>query len=165
MKTNTSPPTTSVYSELVPANTLTKSEAKLRADNIIAKVEGNEMTAIDVLTKLKYIMEVCKGAIDGIKEYSVTEAQGYDKHESININGAKVELSNKSEYDFTGCNDDWSIYTAQAEQLKVKIKERETFLKTLTKSITVADEETGEMKTIKPPVKLSEPIIKVTFSK
>ena len=155
---------TSIYSELAPGK-LSKADAKSKADAIIAKVESGEVVALDAITTLAFVAEVVKQARDGIKEMAISEAQKYDKAETIMVAGAKIELSNKSDYDFSGCNDDWSIYTAQMEQLKAKIKEREAFLKTLKGSLAVVDIETGEMKDIHPPVKLSEQIVKVTFSK
>ncbi len=54
---------------------------------------------------------------------------------------------------------------AEMELLKAKLKAREEFLKKLDKSITVADEDTGVMTTIKPAIKYSSEVVKVIFAK
>jgi len=57
-------------------------------------------------------------------------------------------------YDFTNCNDNvWDDLNATVERGKELLKERETFLKSITKKLTVVDEETGDISEINPPIK------------
>ena len=150
---------------LVPVS-ISKQDVHNRAKVIISMVEEGDVTALDALTRMKHLSDICKESIEGIKEMALSEAIKFNKAETIKVNGAKIELSNKVEYDYSNCNDeDLTVLESQAEQLELKIKERKAFLKVLPESFTVADHQTGEMKTIRPAIKLSEQIVKVTFSK
>lgn len=70
-------------------------------------------------------------------------------------------------YDFSMCNDrQYSALLATEKAISADRKEREDFLKKLPASgFTVADEDTGEVHTIFPPVKSSKTTIEATFKK
>ncbi len=157
----------SIYTELLefaPPISLTKSGIADHAKDIISHVEKGNVTALDAATNLAYIAEVCKQAREGIKEYAYDETGKWNGLERVEVNGATVSRMNSVKYDYSNCNDvEWNEYQRQMEVLKEKISQRETFLKTLHNTLTIADEETGEMITLNPPVKQSEPTIKISF--
>lgn len=69
--------------------------------------------------------------------------------------GVKVTESMQGvKYDFTHCMDNqWLELYTQVKLLTEKLKERETFLKTISKEITIVDPDSGEVITLYPPVK------------
>jgi len=155
-----------IVSELIPNESvsLSKADIQLNAKTIISAVEKGEWNALDVVTKLAFITDVCKQAREGIKEYAYEETGKWNGLERVEVNGATVSKMDSTSYDYSNCNDiEWNEYQRQMEVLKTKISERETFLKTLHDTLTIADEETGEMITLNPPVKHSEPTIKISF--
>lgn len=74
------------------------------------------------------------------------------------------EAATKTEYDFSVCQDPvYNELEKQAAEVKEKIDERKKFLKTITKKMTIVDEETGEVSTLYPPNKLQKMGLKVTI--
>lgn len=69
-------------------------------------------------------------------------------------------------YDFSECNDAEldDLYRLKTST-DIAIKERENFLRGLKHTITVANEETGEICAIHPPVKTSKTTLKLTYKK
>lgn len=69
-------------------------------------------------------------------------------------------------YDYSDCNDTVidDLYDRQ-KALENEIKEREKFLKGLVSPFTIVDEDTGEIKKIYPPSKVSTTTVKITFKK
>jgi hypothetical protein len=51
----------------------------------------------------------------------------------------------------------------EIESIKEKLKERETFLKSIKEKIEIIDTETGELNVIYPSIKSSSTTLKVTF--
>lgn len=127
------------------AEMLTEAVTEGRVDPIQAAV------AFDALSK------IMKTAIEQINGLVLTEIGKYHKQEKITV--GRVEIREKeagTRYDYSDTGDPiWTrlmeIKTANDKALK----ERETFLQSLSRSITVVDEETGEVYKIYPPVKKS----------
>lgn len=56
--------------------------------------------------------------------------------------------------DYSGCGyDPYNLAADQLAAVKLQIKKHEDFLKSITKPLTLVDEESGEVTTINPPVK------------
>lgn len=56
--------------------------------------------------------------------------------------------------DYSGCGyDPYNLASYQMAAVKLQIKKHEDFLKSITKPLTIVDEETGETSTINPPIK------------
>ena len=69
-------------------------------------------------------------------------------------------------YDHSNCND--PVYARLVEErmlLDAKIKEREAFLKTVPDNTTVIDDETGEIYTIHPAIRMAKTSYSITFNK
>jgi len=95
-----------------------------------------------------------------IKYASITEAYKY-KEKTFEVFGAKFNLRETGvKYDYTNTGDvKWERLDSQINDLSIKKKERETFLKTVKEPI--ADVEDGYI--INPPVKTSTESIAVTL--
>ena len=142
---------------LVQINQTTPSKASLDGyvKDIIEYAESNEGNPIEISAKLDFMMKICDIAKKEIKPAVIKELE--KAKERKDYFGYKVEVKETgTKYDYSNCGDaKWYDLQEQLEKLKVKISDRETFLKAIKEPIMVADEETGEMFKVMPPVKTS----------
>lgn len=156
-----------IDSAVVYATNLSKTAATEMAIGLITAVTEGRLQPLDTIARLKFAETTIKSAIDGVMPHAISEAGKYAKGEKITALGC--ELTQKEagvKYDFSGCGD--AVYdrlTAEMEALKERIKERENFLKTVKEGMTVVDEESGEVMTIRPAMKSSKTIVEVRLSK
>lgn len=131
---------------------------------ILKAVDEGAVNALEARIRLKAIEEVVSTASSSIAKYVRDEAEKHGA-KSFDYMGAKVELAETGvNYNYDVCGDqEWEELQASLKQLKADIKAREEFLKSLKKPITVANEETGEIITINPPVKTSTSGVKITI--
>jgi len=117
----------------------------------VEEIESGTRNPLELELMLKNLEETISAIRkhDRVKALVLSEAQKYPER-TISFHGAQITKTGRSAYDFSGCNDSaYSRMIAEQEELKAKIKERETFLKTIKPGIEVADAETGEM--LNPP--------------
>lgn len=84
-----------------------------------------------------------------VKEVVLEEAEKYPE-KTISFRGVKITKASKTTFYFNECRD--SVYddlSAELAILKEKVKERETFLKTIKPGMEIPDVNTGEI--IRPP--------------
>lgn len=143
---------------------LSKVAIKQASDAIILQINEGELNPLDVKLKLKALEALIKEMSEILDPLARKEAETYGQ-KSFEKYGAKIELAETgTSYDFTWCNDyELNILNSQKTELDLKIKEREKFLKALSKSMTVVHEDTGEIITINPPVKKSTSSVKISF--
>lgn len=144
---------------------LSKASAEGHAEVLADMVRSGDVQALDMATRLRYIMNVCEQTLKQIQPESVAEVQSYNKFEKAIINGAKVEVSETGvKYDYESCNDpEWELASANETAMAIARKEREKFLKALPGPTTIVIESTGEMVTVNPPSKTSSKSVKITF--
>lgn len=107
----------------------------------------------------KFVETILPIIKDKVDETKLTNA--YKKH--------YVSLqtqSTRSFYDFTNC-EDYQInqLNERSSELKLAIKERENFLKTITKTTEIIDESTGEIVILNPPIKKQGQTIVLRYEK
>lgn len=131
---------------------------------IIKAVDDGDVNPLEARIRLKAIEEVVKTASSSIARYVRDEAEKHGTR-SFDYMGAKVELAETGvDYNYDVCGDpEWEALQSNMKQLKADIKAREEFLKSLKKPLTVANDETGEIITINPPVKTSTSGVKITI--
>lgn len=110
--------------------------------------EGN-LDALKLLVTAKKGMELFTQLEKTVRPYAEIEAR-LGKGEVYKAYGCEItEKMTGVSYDFANCDDtEWNDLTAQIDDLTAQRKEREKFLKTITK--TIFDENGIE---IKPPIK------------
>ncbi len=141
-----------------------KSALEKFANTIIQDVKEGRENPLEIQLLIKKYEFVLNEIKENIKVNVNTETAKYGDKE-FEYGGAKCHyIPVKTEYDFRVCNDDvWNSYEKQIKNLNDVKKERETFLKSLTETITVIDDQTGEMKVISPPQKKQYYGLKVTL--
>lgn len=143
-----------------------KSEIERVANEMVQGIiDGNAETDKALLT-IRAIRVAMESAEDKIKDQVIDELHRRGK-EGFDVYGAKVNLKELGvKYDFENCKDpEWLIFNIQIKKLTELRKEREVFLKSLTKSMTIVDEDTGEVLTINPPIRQSTTSYTITFAK
>ena len=67
-------------------------------------------------------------------------------------------------YDYSVCNDPvYNAYLASLKELQAKMKEREGFLKSVPDNTTIVDDNTGEIITLHPAVKMAKQSYTIKF--
>lgn len=133
--------------------------------NQILDGEVDALQAFVTLGKIeKVVSEVKKDAT--VLDYALG---AYDKYNAkdVTLGDCKVSAVEAGvKYYFSECGDAVleELYKEEAG-VKAKIKDRETFLKSVKKKTLIADPETGEIYSICPPAKSSKTTLKLTFKK
>lgn len=114
---------------------------------ILAKKGGELFKALEAairpLAEDKYIFKIGK-------DYSIHD---------VKIEEAETGVK----YDYSACGDhEWNNLNIEANAIDEKKKERETFLKTITKKMTIVDDE-GEIIEINPPIRSGKIGLKLTI--
>lgn len=137
------------------------------ANRLISPVLDGDINPIEAVVKAKSIIEALTKFIndDRIKDCTMSEIEKYGKETSWN--GAKLAIKEVGvKYDYTNCSDPiYKDLLQQKQLLDKKIKDREAFLKSLSERTTIVDDETGEVSTIIPPVRMASQGYSITFSK
>lgn len=156
-----------IDSAVVYATDLSKTAATQMAYGLTTAVIDGRLKPLETLARLKFAETTIKTAIEGVMPAAIDEAAKYSKGEKITAIGCELTQKESGvKYDFTGCGD--AVYDrlcAEMEALKERMKERESFLKTIKQGMTVVDEESGEVMTIRPCCKTSKTIVEVRLSK
>lgn len=131
--------------------TMNKSDiSELISEKIEAISEG-WLDPVDVYIFTKKLEYLTKTLNDAVKDKvdSSTFGKDYVKYD--------VELSEGMtgvKYDFSKCGDrEWQELSSEAEQADKKLKERQEFLKSVTKPMELVNTDSGETYTVMPPVK------------
>lgn len=130
-----------------------KEQVKIFSNDIVSQVKAGVINPLTLKMQMKFIEKTFSEIDKEIKDNVMDEASKYGK--SFQHNGWKVdEVEAGVTYDFTRDNE-WL-------DLREKIKERETFLKSLKSPLEIVDTETGETKTLLPPIRKSTTSLKFT---
>lgn len=114
---------------------------------------------------------IAKGAIDYLTEYSNRIHENafneFSKHgeKEVNMIGRKISISEfGTSYDYSVCNHP-KLKGLEDELvgIKQKIDDIKNTLKSLKESITMVDDETGEVFQLNPPLKTSTTKLKVVY--
>jgi hypothetical protein len=159
---------------------LTKKGVATAAHKIYSAIMDDGMSAVEIATMFKFVEETSKQLkeltddngrntfTDLVREEIVSNSN--DGKSYTTKHGTKFELFEAaSKFDYEACGDPiWNRLNTECETLKMKLKERESFLKTLKTSTTfnIIDPDTQEFfegHTIHVPVKSSTSTFKQTL--
>lgn len=146
---------------------INKSDQNDLANRLINPVLDGDINPVEATVKAKSLIEVLTKFVndDRVKDCTLSEIEKNGKETSWN--GARLTIKEVGvKYDYSDCND--PVYMDLLKQKGVidkQLKERESFLKSLSNRTTIVDDETGEVATVIPPVKMSSQGYTITFSK
>lgn len=120
---------------------------------IIEAVKSGNANPLEVLIMLRSLEAVSELVRDEIEENIKREAEKYSE-KKFDAFGALVEKADFGKYDYTTSNDpEWERLNTDFETAKARKAEREAFLRNVNMPITAVNEDTGEVYTIRQPVK------------
>jgi len=136
-----------------------KDKVSVLTKSVKNMVLDGEINPLEVAISLKGMEAFTKSLRSDplIQDATLEELERYGG-KLIHFAGAKFSIREVGvSYDYTECQDPtWDFLNEQMDKLKEKMEEREKFLKSLRKSETMVNDETGEVYTIYPPVKKSK---------
>lgn len=148
---------------------VTRTGQKELVDIMKKSLADGETNPIEAVVKAKSMYEVLSSFLkdDDVKELVVNECEKYGKGETPSFAGAKVQVKETGvKWDYTDCGDPvYDSLSIQMEELKQRMKQRESYLKTITERKTEIDEATGEIYTILPPVRKATTSYSITYNK
>lgn len=148
---------------------VTRTGQKELVDIMKKGLADGETNPIEAVVKAKSMYEVLSSFLkdDDVKELVVNECEKYGKGETPSFAGAKVQVKETGvKWDYTDCGDPvYDSLSIQMEELKQRMKQRESYLKTITERKTEIDEATGEIYTILPPVRTATTSYSITYNK
>jgi hypothetical protein len=149
------------------SNELTKNQLKIMSESIIDDIinNGNVIEIAEVFAKVEFLVKEIRANSNFI-EHLRDEISKFGKSVET-ITGTKIELAEVgTKYDFSQCGDaDYYDLISERAYLDVKIKERETYLKSLPQNGVDIVNKDGELVTLYRPSKSSTSSVKFTIAK
>ena len=145
-----------------------KIDQQMLANDIILPVIEGEVNPIDAFVKAKALQDALKIVTDDdrIKDLVITEVEKYGN--KTDYNSASLQIKEVGvRYDYTVCNDQiYNDLIFMLNDIKEQIKLREKYLSGIpSEGTTIVYEQTGEVRTIYPPIKQGSQGITITFKK
>ena len=144
---------------------LSKQDIKQLANNVVDNVciTGDIVALAENLSKMEFLIKEIKDN-DNYRDYIYNEISKHGKSHTTE-SGTKIELAEVGvKYDYAQTGDMTLIdLELQKAIIENKIKERQTFLKAISKPIEVLFAD--EVVTLYPPAKTSTSSVKITISK
>lgn len=141
----------------------TQTQVDIFSDQLIASVKEDGANPLEIIAQLRAMEKVSARVIKEIMENAVTMIDRYNgKFELAGNLIERAEVGTK--YNFEVCGDYvWEQRKSIFESAQRQLKEREEFLKSLKEPIKLVVEETGELQTVRPPLRTSSTGVKVTI--
>lgn len=142
----------------------TKDQVENFAAQLVSDVTEGVTNPLSLHLQIIAIQKALDIVKEKIKDDVLSEAEKYSQ-KSFSLNGCEITLKeNGVKYDFTVCCDrEWESAHSSELMFASLRKEREKFLKTLTKTEVLVHQETGEVIEVHPPIKTSTSGITVTL--
>lgn len=144
---------------------LVKETAKEGLDNIVnsylerISLEGGDVEGDYALCeKYIYMLSEMKA---GLKAFVEAEANKYENG-TVSKFGVSMQAVDTTRYDFSS-NEKWVAQKKAVDEESKKLKDIEAFAKTIKSSVSIVDEDTGEVIQYHPPVRKSNRTIRATI--
>jgi hypothetical protein len=145
--------------KLMPSNL---QQVAMFSKQLVQSVMDGQTNPLELLVLLRALEKTSETVIDCIRENINSEASKFGERE-IEMFGARLEKSEVgTKYDYASSGDViWEQRDSAVKSAESLRKERETFLRALREPMTAVNEDTGEVFTIRPPMKRSTSFVKV----
>lgn len=141
-----------------------KQQVILFSSQIKDSLINGDVEPLELAVYFKSIEKTIEEVKETLSSMALSEAEKYGKGK-FEFKGAEIqvkELGTKYDYSQTG-DTEWERLTSEKNAIDARIKDREAMLKSLTGSLTIVNEDTGEMETIYPPIKKSTTGISISL--
>lgn len=135
---------------------VSKSGIDTFSKQLVSSVKNGEVNALELKAFLKTMEKIIEVVDKETREDQVNEAMRYSERK-FNAYGCEIEQCEVgTKYDYSVCGDPIYRFRLLAlEDAKTKLDERTAFLKALKEPLTLVDEDSGEVATVRPPLKRS----------
>jgi hypothetical protein len=142
----------------------TSDEVNRFANNLIQLVKNGEENPLAVLVQIRAMEKAFKIITEKIKENYISEADKYPG-DKFQFKGNDIQKGDVyTSYDYSVCGDPiWSQRKSILDMAKNLLDEREDFLRSLREPMTIVDDESGEVATVRPPLKKTTPGLKISI--
>jgi len=142
----------------------TSDEVNRFANNVIQSVKNGEENPLQMLLQVRAMEKAFKIITEKIKENYLNEADKYPG-DKFDFKGNMIQKGDvHTEYDYSVCGDPiWVQRKGILDMAKDQLDERQEFLRALREPMTIVDDESGEVATVRPPAKKSTPGLKITI--
>jgi hypothetical protein len=134
------------------------------SNQLINQVKNGEVNPLELKAAFKAMEKIIEQVDEATKGHQLSESSKYGE-QRFSAFGAEIEKCEVGvKYDYSVCGD--PIYNQRlsiAEEAKKQLDERGAFLKALKEPITLVDDESGEVVTLRPPLKKSTDGLKFSF--
>lgn len=139
----------------------TSDEMNRFANNVIQAVKNGEENPLQMLVQIRAMEKAFKIITDKIQDNLLTEAGNHPENK-FEFKGNFIEKSEFVTYDFSQCGDPtFERLEVDYNTAKDRLDERKALLKTLKEPTPMGDTVTGELVTVRPPLKKSVSGLKV----
>lgn len=142
----------------------TADEVNRFANSVIQAVQKGEENPLKMLIQIRGMEKAFKIITEKIKENYLRESEKYPETKFQFMGNEVAKGDVYTEYDYTVCADPiWETRKTILDMAKSQLDERQEFLKALREPITIVDEGSGEVVTVRPPLKKSTPGLKISL--
>jgi len=142
----------------------TKGNASNLAKAIVEDVQNNFIDPFEIVTKCEAIKLVCDEVRAGVEPLITAELPKYGKDGNKVLDATFTVAEVGVKYDYS-TDKRWAELNAQEQAIAEQRKDREKFLKGISKAFVETDIETGESYEVHPPNKTSKTSFKVSLAK
>jgi len=137
------------------------------AKSIVKPITDGNIDVLKSIATIRAVQEALDKVAETIKPLVVDELHKYSTKEKIVSRGTEFTLKEVGvKYDYSNCGDSLLLdLMKQVDELNIKIKERQAFLKSIKEVEFIVDTRTGELCEIRPPQKTSSTSYVITFAK
>lgn len=156
-------------SQLSPVIPATRLQQQTMTEAFVSQVTNGDINPVEAVIQMKSLLETINAFLkdERVKEAVLNECENYGKGEYPSFRGAVLQVKETAvKYDFLACGD--PVYTnllTTEQEVSDSRKEREKYLRSITKPKSEIDEETGEVYTLLPPPRQSTTSYAITFKK
>ena len=146
---------------------VTRAEQSRWADGIKRTLMDGEVNPVEFIVKLKGLQQALS-IVEKDRDVRDTVLREIYKHgKQATWSGATIATRETGvRYDYTACGDPvYNDLARQRDELDKRLKEREAFLKTVPDGATMVWDETGEIYTLHPPVRVGAESYAITYPK
>lgn len=133
---------------------VSKSGIQTFSNQLIESVRNGDVNPLELKAAFKAMEAIMEKVNEATKENQLRESEKYPE-KIFSAFGCKIEKAEVGvSYDYSICGD--PIYNQRAQILeaaKKQLEERAAFLKSLKENLTLVDDESGEVATVRPPLK------------
>lgn len=134
------------------------------SDQIIQAVKEGEINPLQVRIWIKTMEEIIERVKKETSENQLREADKWSEQKFLYL-GATIEKADvKTEYDYSVCGDiDYELFEVALNTAKESLEDRKKFLRSLKEPLDILDKDSGEVRTVRPPLKKSTAGLKVSI--